>query len=242
MKTAIVIPTYNEAENIEKLLLEILELNLPLEIIVVDDNSPDGTGEIVRKLADEKGNIHLLSRCGKRREGRARIDGYIYALEERAEVIIEMDADFSHKTEYIPVFLSKIQNNDIIIGSRCISGGVETGRSMGRIFLSKLANLYIRRVYGIKNIFDCTSGYRCFKKEVFDKIKIEKLKAAGPAVIPEILFRAKNMDLKIGEFPIIYENRKKGSSKFTLKKIAESLVLPLFLRLEDYVETFTQIA
>ncbi len=123
MKTAIVIPTYNEAENIKELIEEILKIEEDLEIIIVDDNSPDGTGEIVRDLADKINKIHLIVRGGKKSEGKSRIDGCRYALVKGAEIIIEMDADFSHKPGYIPVFLSKIRENDIVIGSRCIPGG-----------------------------------------------------------------------------------------------------------------------
>ncbi len=230
MKTAIVIPTYNEAENIKELIEEILKIEEDLEIIIVDDNSPDGTGEIVRDLADKINKIHLIVRGGKKSEGKSRIDGCRYALVKGAEIIIEMDADFSHKPGYIPVFLSKIRENDIVIGSRCIPGGRETGRSPLRVLLSKFANFYIKKSYGIKNVYDCTSGYRCFRREVFDKIKLDSLKAKGPAVIPEILFRAGRLGFRIDEFPIVYEDRTKGLSKFSVRKIAESLILPLILR------------
>ncbi|MFH2084283.1 MAG: polyprenol monophosphomannose synthase [Candidatus Omnitrophota bacterium] len=230
MKTAIVIPTYNEAGNIKDLIEEIFKIEKDLEIIIVDDSSPDGTEDIVRNLANKINKIHLIVRSGKRSEGKSRIDGCRYALVKVAEIIIEMDAEFSHNPKYIPVFLSKIRESDIVIGSRCIPGGRETGRPRLRVLLSKLANFYIRKSYGIKNVFDCTSGYRCFRREVCDKIKLDSLKAEGPAVIPEILFKAGRLGFRISEFPVVYENRTKGVSKFTLNKITESLILPLILR------------
>jgi len=193
-KIFVIIPTYNEVENIGNLLEEIMNLKADIEIVVVDDNSPDGTGVAVKKLSRKLYNIHLLVRRKPREEGFARVDGYKFALEMGADFIIEMDADF----------------------------------------LSSLANFYIRCVYGIKEVFDCSSGFRCFRRETLTKINLEELKAKGPAILPEILYRLKDKGVKIKEIPIMYEARKRGKSKFSFAKITESLLLPLFLRLNIF--------
>jgi len=233
-KIFVIIPTYNEVENIGNLLEEIMNLKADIEIVVVDDNSPDGTGVAVKKLSRKLYNIHLLVRRKPREEGFARVDGYKFALEMGADFIIEMDADFSHKPKYITDFLKQIKDFDLVIGSRYVKGGGEKGRKRFRVFLSSLANFYIRCVYGIKEVFDCSSGFRCFRRETLTKINLEELKAKGPAILPEILYRLKDKGVKIKEIPIMYEARKRGKSKFSFAKITESLLLPLFLRLNIF--------
>jgi len=229
-KTVVIIPTYNESQNIEKLLMGILNLNGNISIVVVDDNSSDGTGKIVKNLMKTNSRIHLISRQGKRTEGIARKEGYRYALSSSADFILEMDADFSHHPKYILKFLKEIKNADIVIGSRYVKGGKETGRTKFRIFLSLFANFYIKTIYGIKQIYDCTSGFRCFRKEVFMCVELDKLKAKGPAIIPELLYHLKNRNFNVKEMPICYEARKNGKSKLNFSKIAESLILPMLLK------------
>ncbi|MDP2268652.1 MAG: glycosyltransferase, partial [Deltaproteobacteria bacterium] len=168
MKTLVVIPTYNEKENIRKLTEKILNLNLNLnlDLLIIDDNSPDGTGEIADTLAREYSSVKVVHRTGKPSEGLSRRDGYRYAIMNNYDYIMEMDADFSHNPEEIPEFLEQIREWDVVIGSRFIKGSRQVGRSIFRSSGSHLANIYIRKMLGIKGIYDCGSGYRCYRRNV----------------------------------------------------------------------------
>ena len=233
MKTFIVIPTYNEKENISSLIDEILKLSIKdLHIVVVDDFSPDRTWKIVEDIEKKKTNIHLLLRKTKRGRGYAGKDGFIYCLKKGADTIIEMDADFSHNPKYIPLMLEEIKNYDVILGSRRVKGGKEVGRGFLRKSITYLANLYIRIILGIK-VKDCNSGFRCFKRNVLEKIT-QGLESKGPIIIQEVLFKVHLNGFRIKEIPITFVNRTKGKSKLGIKQLTASyfMVLKLkFLRL-----------
>jgi len=219
-KTFVMIPTYNEKENIENLINNILELKIKnLHVVVADDDSPDGTWKIVDKISKKNKNVHLLLRKKDRGRGSGGRDGFIYCLKNKADVIVEMDADMSHDPKYIPAMINELKNADLIIGSRRVKGSKEIGRSWFRRFVTLAANLYITLLLGIR-VKDCNSGYRCFKRKVLESINVEKLQSKGPSIVQEVLFKAHLKGFKIKEIPITFINRTKGKSKLGLKQLA----------------------
>lgn len=240
MQIAIVIPTYNEAENIERLIHSILRPNFAkaslgkLKLIVVDDNSPDGTGNKVKKLANKyKNKIILISRPGKLGLGTAYITGFKKALEEGSDVIITMDADFSHDPLVIPKFLKLLKSSDLVIGSRYVKGGKIIGFDLGRILLSKFAQASCNYIVGIK-IKDSTSAFRAYRKNVLKKIDFEKIKSDGYSFMIEVIYNAQRKNIKIKELPITYINRREGKSKVSESEIYKGLVTILRLGTKKY--------
>lgn len=232
MKTFVMILTYNERENINMLIDKILKLKINnLYIVVVDDNSPDGTADEVQKISKAKKNVHLLLRKSDKGRGAAGKAGFIYCLNHGADIIVEMDADMSHDPKYIPLLIKELKNADLILGSRRVAGGSEVGRSLLRMFVTLGANLYIKLMLGIK-IKDCNSGFRCFKREVLEKINIEKLESRGPSIVQEILFKAHLKGFKIKEIPITFVNRTKGKSKLGLPQLAAGYYMILKLKIQ----------
>jgi len=220
MKTFVMIPTYNEKENIKALIDKILSLKIKnLHIVVADDNSPDGTWKIVKEISKNKKNIHLLLRKKDRGRGFAGRDGFIYCLKNKADIVIEMDADMSHDPKYIPLMLKEVKNADLILGSRRVKGSKEIGRGVIRQLITYLANLYIRLLLGLK-VKDCNSGYRCFKRKVLEKINLSKIEAKGPSIVQEVLFKTHLNRFKIKEIPITFVDREKGQSKLGIKQLA----------------------
>jgi dolichol-phosphate mannosyltransferase len=224
-KTYVIIPTYNEAENIESLLKEILNLNIPdLTATVVDDNSPDGTGKIADYLADKNPSIKVIHRYQDRGRGSAGIEGFKFALKAGADNIIEMDADFSHHPKYIPALLEQIKRYDVVIGSRFVKGGRDSDRGLTRKLTTFLARNYIRWILGTK-VKDPTSGYRCFKKKVLEKIDLDHLLSTGPSIVEEILYKALLNKFSIFETPIAFEDRKKGETKLSFAILIKTLFM-----------------
>ena len=231
MKPYIMIPTYNEKENIANLINEILKLKIKnMHIVVADDSSPDGTWKIVQGISKKQKNVHLLLRKKDRGRGSAGRDGFIYCLKNKADIIVEMDADFSHNPEYIPIMLKEIKNYDIILGSRQVNEGKDVGRSLLRRMITRLANLYIRVMLGLR-VRDCNSGFRCFKSGILKKIEPEKLESKGPSIVQEVLFKAHLKKARIVEIPIVFINRKKGVSKLGIKQLMLAYVMVLKLKL-----------
>lgn len=229
MNIVVVIPTYNERESIESLIRELLSLSLGLNILVVDDNSPDGTGAIVSKLAEESSKVRLLTRRKRKGRGSAGVDGFKTALEMGADLIIEMDADFSHHPRHIPDLVANANNYHVVLGSRFVSGGADRDRGMLRQMVTRLAGLYVRTSLGIK-IRDVSSGYRCFRKEVFEKVDLEDTISAGPAIVLEILYKVCLNGFSVKEVPIIFEDRRQGQTKLDTITLLETLVMVLRLR------------
>ena len=214
------VPTYNEKENINTLIDEILKLKIKnLHIVVVDDNSPDNTWKIIQEISKKKKKVHLLLRKNDRGRGSAGRDGFIHCLKNDADIIVEMDADMSHNPKYIPVMIKELKNADVILGSRRVKGSKEIGRSRFRRLVTLIANLYITLMLGIR-VKDCNSGYRCFKREVLEKIKPEKIESKGPSIVQEVLFKAHLNRFRIKEIPITFINRTKGKSKLGLNQLA----------------------
>ena len=230
MKIFIMVPTYNEKENIKTLIDEILKLKIKnLHIVVVDDNSPDNTWKIVQEISKKNKNVHLLLRKSDKGRGSAGRDGFIYCLKHGADIIVEMDADMSHNPKYIPVMIKELKNADVILGSRRVKGSKEIGRSRFRRLVTLIANLYITLMLGIR-VKDCNSGYRCFKREVLEKIKPEKIESKGPSIVQEVLFKAHLNKFKIKEIPITFINRTKWKSKLVLKQLAAGYFIVLKLK------------
>jgi len=231
MKTYVMIPTYNEKENIKILIDKILALKIKnLHIVVADDNSPDGTWKIVQDISKKKKNVHLLLRKNDKGRGSGGRDGFIFCLKNKADIIVEMDADMSHDPKYIPLMIKELENADIVLGSRRLKGSKEVGRGLIRPFITWGANLYITLMLGIK-VKDCNSGFRCFKRNVLEKIKVEKLQSKGPSIVQEVLFKASLNKFKIKEIPITFINRTKGKSKLGIKELAAGYYMVLKLKL-----------
>jgi len=222
------IPTYNEKENIKLLIDSILNLKIKnLHIVVVDDNSPDGTWKIVEQQKNK--NVHLLLRKKNKGRGSAGKDGFIYCLKNEADIIVEMDADMSHDPKFIPQMIKELKNYDIVLGSRRVKGAREIGRGMIRKFVTLTANLYIRIMLGVR-VKDCNSGFRCFKREIMIKIRPEKLESKGPDIVQEVLFKAHLKGAKIKEIPITFINRTKGKSKLGLSQLITGYFMVLKLK------------
>ena len=229
MKPVAMIPTFNEAENIQELIEEILNVDSQIEVVVVDDNSPDGTAALVEEMAKENSRVHLFLRKEEKGRGKAGVAGFLKALELGANWVIEMDGDFSHHPRYIPAFLEAIQQYDVVIGSRVIHGGEERGRSLLRCLITKFANSYIRRVYHI-NIQDCTSGFRCFRKAVLEALPLKKMVSRGPSIVEEVLYACHCLGFSFKEIPIIFEDRKHGESTLSLSKLFSTFFMILRFR------------
>lgn len=221
------IPTYNERENIGNLLQEILSLKIPdLHVIVVDDNSPDGTSGVVKNLANEHPEIELLLRIKDRGRGSAGIAGFKYALERGADYVVEMDADFSHQPKYIPSFLKAIQEADMVIGSRAVAGGKDINRGIARRVITFLAGIYVRILLGLK-IRDVSSGYRCFKRKVLEAIEMDSMISTGPSIVSEVFYRAHLKGFSIREIPIEFADRTHGETKLNHTILIKTLLMVL---------------
>ena len=230
MHALVFIPTYNEQENIENLISEILGLNLDISILVVDDNSSDGTGKILEKISKALPRLSVIHRFDRQGRGLAGIAGFKYAVKQNADYIIEMDADFSHHPKYIPLFLEEIEDCDVVIGSRMVKGGAVLDRSYLRNILSHLGQYFIRFILNL-NIRDSTSGFRCFRRSCLESIDWDKLISRGPSIIEETNFYLRKGGFKIKEVPIVFKERQKGCSKLNLFKICDVFYRLIKLRL-----------
>lgn len=228
----VTLPTYNESENIEKICLTVFERYPGIKIVVIDDNSPDRTWEIVEKLKKNWPNLFLIRRLDQKGRGTAGRDGFLFALQEGAQFIIEMDADFSHNPRYIAEMLNVAAEDKVVIGSRLVPGGGEVGRNPVRRWITLMANWYIRIVLGLK-IRDCTSGYRMFPRNILKKIDLESLSSTGPEIVQEILYRCRIVGAEFCEIPILFEERAAGTSTFNVKIMIRSLFFVLSLRFSN---------
>jgi dolichol-phosphate mannosyltransferase len=226
----VVVPTYNERENLPVLVRAICRRD-GYGVLVVDDNSPDGTGEVADALARElPGRVEVLHRKGPRGLGRSYVDGLTHALTTDARLICQMDADLSHDPEYLPALVEGASSVDLVIGSRYLKGVSVVNWPLHRIILSAFANRYIRAVAGLSPR-DCTSGFRCWRREALAQIPIARMFSDGYAFLVEMLFAAAARGCRIGEVPIIFVERQKGYSKVTMGVLMESLMTPWRLRL-----------
>ena len=230
MKALVFIPTYNEKDNIENLIGEILKLGLELRILVVDDASSDGTAGILDKIARSDPRVEVMHRKGKRGRGLAGREGFKCALTQGVDYIIEMDADFSHHPRYIPQFLEEIKDCDVVIGSRWIEGGSVSGRPWERDYFSGLAQFFCRFILGLR-VLDATSGYRCFRKKVLESLGLENFLSEGPEIVEEINYHVQKKGFKVKEIPIVFYERHSGASKLNIKKILHTFYTLIRMRL-----------
>ncbi len=231
--TYVVVPTYNEADNIHELITQLLELPVKVSVIVVDDNSPDGTGQIADDYADRyPERVFVVHRPGKLGLGTAYIAGFNKAINDLpASRIMTMDADFSHNPQYIPAMITLSQEKDIVIGSRYVSGGGSRNCSWKRIFLSKGANFVARTVLGLK-ARDTTAGFRLYHRKVLSSIPLDDIFSNGYSFLVEMLYMCQRRGWTIGEVPIIFEDRRKGQTKISRQEVikAQYTVFRLFVR------------
>lgn len=218
MLPAIIIPTYNESENIERLVGEIGALPLDARVIIVDDNSPDGTGRLVDALAARDARVYAVHRPGKLGLGTAHIAGIRRAFELNADPILTMDADFSHAPRYLPALIRALDQFDVVIGSRYVRGGGVEGRDRKLRFVSWGANWFARLMLGL-HAHDCTAGFRAYRRAVLDSIELERIFSNGYSFLIEMLFVCQARGWRIGEVPIVYQDRRMGTSKISRAEI-----------------------
>jgi len=230
LKAIVVIPTYNERDNIVRLSREILKQHPSLNILFVDDNSPDGTGIIADELAAADDRITVIHRPGKLGLGSAYITGFKTALKTDADYIIEMDADFSHDPGVLPVFLETITGCDLVVGSRYLNGVSVVNWPIRRLILSYFASVYTRFVTGLK-IMDCTSGFKCFRRSTLEAMNLDNVKSDGYSFQIEMNYLCMEKGLKIVEVPIIFIDRHAGSSKMSRKIVREAILMVWKLKL-----------
>ncbi len=229
-RVLVIVPTYNEKENIARLIPAVLSQHANIDVLVVDDGSPDETGAIVDAIAASDQRVHCLHRAGKMGLGTAYLAGFRWALARDYEIIFEMDADFSHAPEMIPIFLEAVKDADLVIGSRYQNGHVNVVNwPMSRLFLSYSANIYARRVTGLQ-IFDATGGFKCFRRKVLEAIDLTSVKSNGYAFQIEMTFRAWKKGFRIAEIPIVFTDRTEGSSKMSKHIVREAVLMVWRLR------------
>jgi dolichol-phosphate mannosyltransferase len=228
----VVIPTYNECENLPLLVPQVLEQDPRIEILVVDDASPDGTGEIADELARTEPRVHVLHRQNKDGLGAAYRAGFARALELGADWIVQMDADFSHPPDVLPTMLEEIQHCDAVMGSRYLRGITVVNWPLMRILISYFGNLYVRTVTGLP-IRDTTGGFRCMRRELLERIGFERIRAGGYAFQIELNYRIARSGASAKEIPFLFLDRTRGASKLTLRIGLEALWMAWWLRIAD---------
>ncbi|MBI3873245.1 MAG: polyprenol monophosphomannose synthase [candidate division Zixibacteria bacterium] len=222
MNALVVLPTYNEKDNLLRIVPEILAQDERLSVLVVDDNSPDGTGQLADQLAKESGRVHVLHRKAKEGLGKAYLAGFRWALAHPFECILEMDADFSHHPRYLPDLLLASESADLVLGSRYVSGVNVVNWPMGRLLLSYYANAYARRVTGL-SVRDLTGGFKCFRRRVLEAIDLDAVHSNGYAFQIEMTFRAWKRGFSIREVPIVFTDREQGNSKMSKAIVREAI-------------------
>jgi len=232
LKTIVVVPTYNERDNVAALAASVLVQHPDIHILFVDDNSPDGTGRIIDDLASENNRIHVLHREGKLGLGSAYREGFKAALAMGADYIMEMDADFSHDPGSLPLFMSAIKESDLVIGSRYLNGVSVVNWPIRRLILSYFASVYTRWVTGLQ-LHDCTSGFKCFRRSTIESIDLDTVKSDGYSFQIEMNYRCMENGLKITEIPIVFIDRHAGSSKMSRRIVREAVFMVWKLRLQS---------
>jgi dolichol-phosphate mannosyltransferase len=232
MKALIIVPTYNERENLEELILRISDQKLPTEVLVVDDNSPDGTGALADEIAARDPRVHVMHRAGKMGLGSAYVAGFKWALARDYAAVFEMDADFSHNPDSLGHFLREIEHADLVLGSRYLHGVTVVNWPLSRLILSYTANLYSRVITGMP-VKDLTGGFKCFRRQVLEAIDLERVRSDGYAFQIEINFKAWRKGFRIKEIPILFVDRRAGVSKMSRRIVREAAWMVWRLRLLD---------
>lgn len=229
-KTLIIIPTYNEIENLQKLVTEVFQqASEETHILIVDDNSPDGTGDLADAIAKSNTRVHVLHRPRKMGLGTAYVAGFKYGLERDYQVLIEMDSDFSHDPRYLPLFQKEIENVDVVIGSRYVSGGGVLNWGLGRRVLSRGGSFYARAILGV-GIEDLTGGFNCWRRSAIEGIGPDTIRSDGYSFQIEMKYRAWLKGFRMKEIPIVFEDRHLGKSKMNKKIVLEAIYRVLLLR------------
>ena len=228
----VIIPTYNERENLETISSAVLAAEPRADVLVVDDNSPDGTGRLADELAAKEPRIRVLHREKKEGLGRAYLHAFSWALEHGYQLIIEMDADFSHDPKYLPTLIdTALGGADLVLGSRYVEGGGTVNWGVGRKIISRGGSLYARTILGI-GIRDLTGGFKCFNRRVLESIDLGQVKASGYGFQIELTYRALKKGFTVKEVPIVFEDRRVGQSKMSKKIFLEALTIVWKLRLK----------
>ena len=229
-RALVIVPTYNERFNIARLIPAVLVQDPSLEMLVVDDASPDGTGGVVDAIAANNDRVHVIHREGKLGLGTAYIAGFRWALERKYDLVFEMDADFSHNPELLPEFLQAVKEADVVLGSRYQGGRVNVVNwPMSRLFLSYAANIYARAVTGLP-VSDTTGGFKCFRRNVLESVDLNSVRSNGYAFQIEMSFRAWKRGFRLFEIPIIFVDRTEGVSKMSKKIVREAVWMVWRLR------------
>ena len=230
LKPIVVIPTYNESGNLERLARQILALEPNLHLLVVDDNSPDGTGDLADRLAAETGRVSVLHRAGKLGLGSAYREGFARALAMGADLVVQMDADFSHDPSILPVFFEKMKECDLVVGSRYLNGVSVVNWPLRRLMLSYCASVYTRVITGL-TISDCTSGFKCFRAATLRAIDLSSIRSDGYSFQIEMNYRCVELGLRVAEVPIIFIDRHAGTSKMSKRIVREAVLMVWKLKL-----------
>lgn len=234
MKTLVVIPTFNELENVKKIIPEVLKQNEEIDILIVDDNSPDKTGDYVEELSKQNSRVKLIRREKKLGLGTAYIAGFKYALQDNYDYVFEMDADFSHDPNEIKNFLEAIKEADLVLGSRYINGVRVLNWPMRRLLLSYFASVYTRVITGLP-VKDATGGFKCFRIDVLKAVDLDRIKSNGYSFQIEMTFKAYKKGFRIKEIPIVFVDRVKGKSKMSKKIVWEAVFMVWKLRLRSII-------
>jgi dolichol-phosphate mannosyltransferase len=230
-RALVVIPTYNERGNLQLIVPSILEQDPRLEVLVVDDNSPDGTGQVADELAGESPRVHVLHRPSKAGLGKAYLAGFRWALDRGYDFIFEMDADFSHDPKYLPDLLRAIEDADLVIGSRYRTGVNVINWPISRLLLSLGANQYARWITGLP-LTDSTGGFKCFRRRVLESLDLERIRSNGYSFQIEMSFRAWKKGFRLSEIPIVFTDRVEGQSKMNKRIVREAIWMVWWLRLQ----------
>jgi len=230
MKSLVIIPTYNEIDNIKNIIEQVLPQHPSIEVLVVDDNSPDGTGKVVMEIMKDTDRVHLLERKGKLGLGTAYVEGFKFAIEYKYDYVIEMDADFSHSPNDLPRLIETIEDCDLVIGSRYVQGVNVINWPMSRLILSYFASFYVKIITGME-VDDPTGGFKCFRREILESIDLDKIISDGYSFQIEMNYRVYNKDYKIKEIPIVFYERRDGKSKMSKHIVWEAIWIVWRLRI-----------
>ncbi|MDP8211187.1 MAG: polyprenol monophosphomannose synthase [Candidatus Stygibacter australis] len=237
MHSLVIIPTYNEIENIYEIIPAVLQQDERLELLIVDDNSPDGTAAAVEEIQKHEKRVHLIKRAGKMGLGSAYLTGFKFGLDMGYEYIFEMDADFSHDPVMLPVLLNTAENYDLVIGSRYVKGINVVNWPLSRLILSWGASMYVRIITGMK-VKDPTGGFKCFHRRVLESINFDEILSDGYSFQVEMNYRTWCMNYRIVEVPIVFTDRREGQSKMSKKIIREAIFVVWKLRIMRLLRKF----
>ncbi|HZY02487.1 MAG TPA: polyprenol monophosphomannose synthase [Anaeromyxobacteraceae bacterium] len=216
------LPTYDEAENVGPMVEAILAATPEVDVLVIDDNSPDGTGRLADAIAAREPRVQVLHRAGKEGLGKAYLAGFAWALDRGYDLVLEMDADFSHDPRYLPAMLQKAREADLVLGSRNVSGGGTVNWGLGRKIISRGGSLYARLILGLP-VRDLTGGFKCFRREVLEAIDLPTVQCSGYAFQIELTYRASRKGFRVAEIPIVFVDRRVGQSKMSRRIVLEGI-------------------